>query len=221
MRYVFLSLFILMSLWHLYYSWKDEKRGRACNKPFLLVFLTLYYVFSTGHISWLLLSALITSWLGDVLLIVPGNLWVTLGGFSFGAGHILFILAYASQIIYSNVIWTPVILLSIVYLAISGLILSMVWKTSPAVMRVNIGLYLLANSTMNIFALMQLLTNPSIGAVLAYIGAVLFFVSDCCLFLVRFYKGEKQLVFKKHFTVMLTYLAGEFLITQGMLLVTG
>ncbi len=221
MRYVFLGLFIAVSLWHLYYSWKDEKRGRACTKPFLLIFLTLYYVCSTGNISWLLLSALITSWLGDVLLIIQGNLWVTLGGFSFGAGHILFILAYASQITYANVLWTPVILVSIVYLAVSALILSVVWKTSSAVMRVNMSLYLLANSTMNIFALMQLLANHSTGAVLAYIGAVLFFISDCCLFLVRFYKGDKQLVFKKHFTVMLTYLAGEFLITQGMLMITG
>lgn len=217
MAYVFLGLFAAMSLWHLYYSWIDEKKGRARTKPFLLIFLTLYYIFSTHNISYLLLFALITSWLGDVFLIFPG-IWVTLGGFAFGAGHILFILAYATQITFSAVSWLPVVLVSLVYLGISAFILSLVWKPSPAPMRLNMTLYLLANSTMNIFALMQLLTNHSAGAAIAYIGAVLFFISDCCLFLVRFYKGEKQLVFKKHFTVMLTYLAGEFMIVQGMIM---
>lgn len=217
MQYVFLGLFGAMSLWHLYYSWIDDKKGRARTKPFLLVFLTLYYVLATHNISYLLLFALITSWLGDVFLIFPG-IWVTLGGFSFGAAHILFILAYASQIAYAEVAWLPVVLISLVYLGISAWILSMVWKPSPGPMRLNMTLYLLANSTMNIFALMQLLTTHSAGAVIAYIGAVLFFISDCCLFLVRFYKGDKNYVFKKHFTVMLTYLIGEFMIAQGMLL---
>ena len=53
----------------------------------------------------------------------------------------------------------------------------------------------------------------------AYIGAVLFFVSDCSLFLVRYYKPRK-IVYKDHFTVMLTYILGELLITQGIIMLT-
>ena len=45
-----------------------------------------------------------------------------------------------------------------------------------------------------------------------------FFTSDCTLYLVRYHKN-KDLIFKKHFTVMLTYLLGEALITVGMLLI--
>ena len=52
---------------------------------------------------------------------------------------------------------------------------------------------------------------------MAYAGAVLFFVSDCALFLVRYHKN-KNLVYRRHFTVMLTYVLGELLITQGMLM---
>ena len=70
---------------------------------------------------------------------------------------------------------------------------------------------------MNIFAMMQLLSRPSPAAAVAYIGALLFFASDCCLFLVRYGK-RPDIVFKKHFTVMLTYLLGELLIVVGILM---
>ena len=79
--------------------------------------------------------------------------------------------------------------------------------------------YLLCNSTMNIFALMQLFSSRNAGALTAYIGAVLFYISDCTLFLVRYHEN-KELIFRKHFTVMLTYLLGEFLITYGILMLS-
>jgi hypothetical protein len=60
-------------------------------------------------------------------------------------------------------------------------------------------------------------TLHSPGSVVAYLGAVLFFASDCTLFLVRYYR-DPNVVFKKHFTVMLTYLAGELLITLGIMM---
>lgn len=45
MKIVFFVLFAAASIAHLYFSWKDDKRGRAVTKPFLLLFLALYYVF--------------------------------------------------------------------------------------------------------------------------------------------------------------------------------
>ena len=77
--------------------------------------------------------------------------------------------------------------------------------------------YLFCNSAMNVFALIQLTNAPSKGTVVAYIGAILFFISDCLLFLVRYYK-KKDIIYKKHFFVMLTYILGEFMITLGTLL---
>ena len=76
--------------------------------------------------------------------------------------------------------------------------------------------YMLCNSTMNLFALIQLWQNRSSGALIAFLGALLFFASDCCLFLVRYYK-KPEVVFRKHFLVMLLYLLGEFLIILGVL----
>lgn len=212
-----LGLFIVFSLCHLYYSWIDNKQGRAVTKPFLLIFLILYYVFATENISYFLLFALITSWLGDILLIPKGHVWFSAGGISFGASHILFILVYSSQILYASVSRIPVIIAAISYAAIVFAVMKKIWSDTPKLMRGTMALYLLANGTMNVFALMQLLSNASAGSWIAYIGAILFFISDNTLFLVRYYK-KKQIIFKKHFTVMLTYLLGEFMITQGMIM---
>ena len=81
-------------------------------------------------------------------------------------------------------------------------------------------LYLLINSTMNLFALLQLMSHNNLGGWLTFIGAILFFVSDCSLFIVR-YSDRPNIIYKKHFTVMLTYLLGEFLIVLGILQILG
>ncbi len=216
MKYLFLVLFAGFSIVHLYYSWKDEKKGRAVTKPFLLIMIALYYAVSCDNLSLLLLFALITSWLGDVLLIPQGTKWFISGGFSFFVSHFLFIAVYFSRINFSEVPWIVAVLLACVYFGIAAKIIMMLKDTTPKEMRIAMYGYLIANSAMNVFAFMQMMTNLSAGSVVAYIGAMLFFASDCSLFLVRYY--DKPVVFKKHFTVMLTYLLGEFLITQGILM---
>ncbi len=217
MKYLFLALFIAASAVHLYHSWKDDSKKRAWTKPILLLALIGYYLTAMDSLSLLLLLALATSWLGDVLLIPKGNVWFTLGGISFLFSHFLFISVYIPQIDFGSVIWWIVIPVAIAYYAVAFRVIFAVRKNTPKPMLAPMYLYLLANSTMNAFALMQLTSLRSAGACVAYIGALLFFVSDCTLFLVRYHK-KKDLIFKRHFTVMLTYLAGEFMIVQGMLM---
>jgi uncharacterized membrane protein YhhN len=79
------------------------------------------------------------------------------------------------------------------------------------------GMYLMTNSTMNLLALSRMFSLQTVGSVVAYVGAVLFFVSDCTLFLVRYYR-KPETIFKKHFTVMTLYLSGQFFITLGILM---
>ena len=217
--YVFLALFLLVSAFHLYDSWTDNARRRAYTKPFLLILLLLYYVFSAGDaFSWVLASALLTSWLGDVLLIPKGNKWFVSGGISFLVSHVLFIFVYLPRVQWDKVILWVLIPAALVYAGVSVAVTRAIREKTPKMMLVPLALYLLTNSTMNLFALSQFMTLKSAGAVVAYIGAVCFFASDCTLYLVRYHKKE-DLIFKKHFTVMLTYLLGEALITVGMLLI--
>lgn len=215
----FLVLAALMTALHLYDSWKDNSSERARTKPFLLIFVTLYYMFYVPEPSWLLIFALSFSWLGDVLLIPKGHGWFTAGGISFMFSHFTFIAVYVTRIDFSKVTWGLVIPIALIYYAIAAVIIYNVQPTTPKPMVVPMYVYLLANSTMNSFALMQLCVNRSAGSIVAYIGALLFFISDCTLFLVRYYKN-KDIIFKRHFTVMATYVIGEFMITQGIIMLT-
>ena len=215
--YIFLALFAITSVIHLYHSWSDDPKRRY-TKPFMLFFLTLFYCFSTKEISWALVGALATSWLGDVLLIPKGTKWFVAGGISFLFCHVLFVCVYYPTVDWSSAIWWIVIPAALLYYGISVRVTLTVRKNVPIPVLIPMIFYLLMNSTMNLFALLQLMSLHSAGSIVAYVGAVLFFISDCTLYLVR-YHDNKELIFKKHFTVMLTYLLGEALITIGMLMI--
>lgn len=217
MPYIIILFYLLFSAVHLYHSWKDDAKRRAMTKPFLLLLLALFYVCSARSLSWVLLLALLTSWLGDVLLIPKGHKWFTMGGISFLCSHFLFIAVYIPHVRWEAPPMVLMAAMALVYYGISLKIIRAVRKTTPKIMVVPMYLYLLANSTMNLFALMRLFTLATLGSAVAYAGAVLFFISDCTLFLVRYY-SDPNLIFKRHFTVMLTYLAGELLIVLGILM---
>ncbi|MBQ3460828.1 MAG: lysoplasmalogenase [Solobacterium sp.] len=220
LKYLFLIMFFIVSALHLDASFKDDAERRKRSKPFLLILLLLYYVCASKQRSILLILALLTSWLGDVLLIPKGHKWFTLGGISFMFSHLFFVLVYSSRISFQHIVWPLVLPAALVYFGISYRIITMVKETTPARMIPPMHFYLICNSTMNIFALMQLFSLRNGGALTAYIGAVLFFISDCTLFLVRYYK-DPDIIYKKHFTVMLTYLLGEYLIVAGILMLNG
>lgn len=217
--YISLALFFVSCAVHLYHSWKDDSKKRAITKPMLLLFLICFYVFAEqkSQLSVALIAALATSWLGDVLLIPKGNGWFTAGGISFLISHLTFIAVYVTNIDFAKVNWFITVPIAIIYFVIAFKIIMAVKSNTPKIMVVPMYLYLIANSTMNVFALMQLISYPCLATALAYAGAILFFASDCTLFLVRYHEN-KNIIFKRHFTVMLTYVLGEFLITLGILL---
>ena len=217
MKYAFLILYLLFTVIHLYHSWADDAKLRAYTKPFLLILLALFYASSATNISLLLLFALLTSWIGDVLLIPKGHKWFTRGGISFLISHFLFMSVYLPYLKFKIIPWLLALILAPAYYRLSLLIIRAVRPTTPDSMVTPMTMYLMVNSTMNLLALIRMFTLQTPGSLIAYAGAVLFFASDCTLFLVRYYR-DPDVIFKKHFTVMLTYLAGEFLITLGILM---
>lgn len=220
MKYIRLCLFGVFSLIHLYHSFIDDSKARSKTKPFLLLFLMLFYFLAAREKNYLLLSALFFSWLGDVLLIPKGDKWFFRGGIAFIFSHLFFIASYIPNITLKGIPWLAVIPAAIIYFGISFVIIRIIRPTTPESMVVPMYIYLLCNSTMNLFSFIQLLQHGNSGALLALIGAILFFVSDCVLFIVRY--GERpEVIYKKHFSVMLAYLSGEFLIVLGMLKLTG
>lgn len=218
MSTLFLILFALASLIHLYGSYKDDRRIRAWSKGFILIFLLGYYLCSVSAPSYLVIAALLTSWLGDVLLIFHGVKWFTAGGISFMASHFCFMLVYLPQVSFAQLPWWLVAVIGLVYFAVVYLVFRALRPYLPKPLFYPMFLYLLINGAMNMFALMQLLSLPCAATAVTFIGALMFFVSDSTLFFVRFHK--KDVVWKRHFIVMLTYIAAEFLIVQGIIMLT-
>jgi uncharacterized membrane protein YhhN len=212
-----LILFILSAIAHLTFSYADHSVFRARTKPFPLLFLLLYYLTSVSSPDVFLVLALFTSLLGDILLIFPGNKYFVIGGISFLFAHVFFILVYSVNLWDAHAHLSLLIPAAAIYLLVSILVVQQIADHTPKSMLAPMWLYLLTNSAMNTAALIQYLTLRSRAAGIAYAGALLFYISDCLLFLVRYHKN-KDLVPKRHFFVMFCYLAGEFLITRGMLM---
>ena len=215
MNYVFFAIFVIAAVIHLYASYKSDKKLRAQSKPFLLASLLGWYCFSVADPLGIVIAAIVTSWLGDVLLIPKGNKWFAAGGVSFFFSHICFIIAYSRFVDFAAIPLWLIIVAAAVYLTASVLVFKGLKSDLPKALFYPMFFYLIANGAMNCFALYQLVSMPCTATVVTFIGAMLFFVSDSSLFYVRF---KKNSFFKTHFVVMLTYIIAEFLIVEGFVL---
>lgn len=216
MVYFYLAMFAISGVIHLYASKKSDTKLRARTKGFILLGLLGWYCCAADPFRGIVCAAIITSWLGDVLLIPKGVKWFTAGGISFFASHLCFVFAYLPNVNFNIVpIWV-VVLAAAVYFTAVCLVFRGLKNSLPKMLTVPMFLYLLVNGAMNCFALFQLISLPCTATVITFIGALLFFASDSALFYTRF---KKDSVFKNHFFVMLTYIIAEFLIVWGFILV--
>ncbi len=213
MRYVFFGLFLLVSLVHLYGSFRDDKPLRNLTKGCILISLMGYYGTGAAEVNYLVVAALLFSLIGDIALIFPGGF--AYGGVSFMLSHVFFILAYLPAIRFAAVPFYLYILLPLVYGGAVFLLQRELKPHIPPKLFLPMTMYLGFNAAMNVFACMRLCSAPCLATALTYIGAVLFFLSDCILFTVRFHKTKP--VWRNHFLVMLAYILGEFLIVYGLM----
>ncbi|MDO5001538.1 MAG: lysoplasmalogenase [Eubacteriales bacterium] len=213
--FLYLAIFLAFTGVHLYASKIRRASLRMATKPvILLAILGMYleYVHYAGaDPSAIVVFALVMSWLGDVLLIPDGVKWFSAGGVAFLLSHLLFIFAYnESGIVFSAISPAVIVLVSLVYAVTVCLVFAKLRPSLPKGLFYPMFAYLLTNGAMNCFAWFRLFCGLITG-----IGALLFFISDCTLFFVRF---DKKFPIKSHFTVMLTYSVGEFLIALGFML---
>lgn len=209
-RFVILAVFVAVSLMHLFWNKKKE-----ITKALLLPLIALYYITSVHEISWLLVAALFFSWLGDVLLIKPGMKWFVSGGISFLCSHIFFIIVYILNCALDDVRWYMVIISAVLFVTATSVVIYKIKPWTPEKMTLPLFLYLFFNGCMNIFAMLRFSSVLSVGAAVTVVGALLFFVSDSTLFIGRFYKKKK---YKTFLPVMITYILGEYLIVQGLII---
>ena len=218
MKYAMLVVFIITTSIHLYASIKSDKPLRDKTKPYILLSLLGFYVYSVEHIELTIVLALIFSWIGDMFLILKGVKWFAVGGVSFMISHFFFILSYAKTINFENIKLIYVLVLGIFFFITVSIIFSKLKGHLPRGLFYPMYLYLLINGAMNCFAVFRFISNVELASIITVVGACLFFISDSALFFVRF---KKDSILKTHFLVMLTYSIGEFLIVLGLILGQG
>ena len=218
--YVFLALFFAAAVFNVIGTRKGREKFFTVTKPMLLLFLGLYCLTREGSSDPLLIWALGACWIGDILLMLHGEFWFTAGGVSFFAGHVLFVLIFARL---TDVTALPLFVLIpavCVYAFLSCTVMFRARKKAPKIMQIPMLLYLLCNSATNLFALSRLYAEPGLLTAATYAGAVLFFLSDAALFLLRYGTGRRSF-FKTDTFVMITYISAVLLITLGLAPVCG
>lgn len=217
MQFLFLIVFVSLSIIHLSFCYQGKDSLRTHTKGFLVPFLLIYYLISCSvnsiNFNSMILSALLTSWIGDVMLLRSKFCYFIIGGISFVAAHLCFIPLYCSFIDWSTVQILVLIVAGIIYMACAFTVFHVLNKALPQPFFYAVLLYLMINAAMNIFAIAFGFSQKNLGGLLVVIGSALFFCSDVVLFLVRFHQKGK--VLKGHFIIMMTYISAEFLITQG------
>ncbi len=216
-RIVFLILYLIASGIHLYGSGIRDQKIRNITKPFLMPMLVGFYIFAVETPNPLVFALILTSWLGDVLLMIPGMKWLIMGGFSFLATHILLIILYIPHVHWNLPCFATFLLYLIMGFGIirsEQLILKRYLPKSTMWMILG---YLSCNITMNLFAALMAVSEVNSGSVLILLGSLLFLASDSILFLVRF---DKKLPFYgQHFNVMLTYTLAKLFIVMGFIFI--
>lgn len=213
LKAIFLIIYLAVSIIHLYGSAKQDDTIRNITKPLLMPALAGFYICAAPEINWFVVALIITSWLGDVFLMIKGMKWFTIGGISFVCTHLLLIYLYLQNITFSLQAITVILLYAILGTGIMWSEYVRLIRYMPKSNAISFLVYLGFNVTMNVFAALQAVSNLNRGSGLILLGALLFLLSDGLLFLVRF---DKRLPFyKQHFNVMLTYTLAKLLIVLG------
>lgn len=215
MNYLMLVVFFIATSIHLYASLKRNQFLRNISKPWILLSLLGFYIFSVKEVKATIVLALIFSWIGDLFLIKKGVKWFTIGGISFMISHFFFILSYAKYIDYSQLNNIVVSLLILLFVVSSSIIFKFLRPYLPKGLFYPMYVYLIINGLMNCFAWFRSMCTSGAASVITALGALLFYISDSSLFFVRFDSNSKL---KTHFLVMLTYSIGELMIVLGLIL---
>lgn len=186
---------------------------RTVTKPLLMPMLMLY-VISQTHIIIRnkLIFILVFAWLGDMLLLIPGNspLYFQLGLGSFLIMQIAYIRLFSSQssASYFNVgqwLSLPIIPVLIYVVGFLAFLLPLI----PVALYVPVGLYALALGAMLYAAYLRKMDS---SYYFIFIGAILFVISDSLLALAKFYFSFSG----NSIYVMFTYIMAQLLLILGL-----
>ncbi len=213
---IFLILFGVVSLVHLFFCYKENEKLRAITKPFCLLMLIIAAIILVPSKPLIYVGAIL-GLIGDIFMLFKHNkICFAFGTFVFLGGHFLYIaqaiLSLSYQINYIAYIVVPIALVALAFLIYP------LTKKMCGILALPGNFYMMILLTGLAFGIMLAVDNTAkpLPGILMAIGYASFFISDTILSITTFAKDVKR----RDFYIMLSYLLGEFLIVFGLLAVT-
>lgn len=191
-----LGAFLLAALVDLGSLLAGADTGHLVAKPILLPLLAAYA--ATRGAPKILVAALLFGWAGDVFLLSDADGAFLVGMGCFAAGHVCYLVLFGRRRT------SP--LLGLVYAVVLGATVVALWPGLPADLRIPVAGYSLLLTAMAY-------RSSSLG-VLTGIGGALFLLSDT---LIATGIADWPQLPAPDFWVMLTYIAAQYLLTEGTL----
>ena len=213
--YAILVTYLLIVTIHLYCCFHHHEDIRKLTKCFLMPFLAMTYYLGCPKekFSKVILFAILFGYLGDILLLIEGLF--LLGVVSFLVGHLLYIVTFFAETGLKNYRKNLLVLLlvCVVYFYIETEVLG---YFRPALVKFGLWgplfVYTSILSALNISSALYAYCYRNIYSILAYIGSIIFYVSDCILAKQLFFEYNKYY----QISIMFTYILGQSLISLGM-----
>ena len=213
--YAILVTYLLIVTIHLYCCFHHHEDIRKFTKCLLMPFLALSYYLGCPKekFSKVILFAILFGYLGDILLLIE-RLFL-LGVVSFLVGHLLYIVTFFVETGLKNYRKNLLVLLlvCVVYFYIETEVLG---YFRPALVKFGLWgplfVYTSILSALNISSALYAYCYRNIYSILAYIGSIIFYVSDCILAKQLFFEYNKYY----QISIMFTYILGQSLISLGM-----
>ena len=191
------------------------------TKPFLMITLLLFYLFSktekTSIHSKLIFGAITFSWVGDILLMLQGQVTgiFIYGLFAFLIAHIFYIFTLrkarfdAPGETNKSFVHTRIVFL----IFIGGALIYMLYPHLEE-MLIPVIIYTIIIITMGITALLRKGWTSDKSFIMTYSGALLFIMSDSLIGIDKFMNPIVQ----ARLLIMATYIAAQFLIVKGIVI---
>lgn len=202
---LFLAVFLLVSAVHLYACFPPVKRRlRMVTKFMLMPLLLLCYLGIAKSPSVLVILAALFGWFGDAFLLLSDRKAPMLGGMlAFGVGHVFYTLYFSR--FWGGAAWWALALAGAAYLAAVAVMCRKLHPLVKSFMRPCSTLYMLLLCGTSFSILWALLSGYELWLGVAFVGSMLFLVSDGILSMEMFRERTKY----GNFFVMLSYILAQ------------
>lgn len=213
---IFFKIYIAFSTIYLLILYLGYESLDCFLKPALIPLLILGVYFSKKFRTQnILLTALLFSWIGDVVLLFAdiAEIYFILGLVSFLLSHLLYLVLFNKQI--KEKIKRNAVIFMIGSILIGCYLIGMLSVLLPSLgdLKIPVVVYASIISIMLLFAYNGLLIWKKPANQFVFFGALFFVISDSILALNKFHTPIK----KSSFIIMLTYLVAQYLIVIGIL----